>query len=92
MEEPLKAVFIDTYRDVNSPAEVQKFNVSSFLITSVTDPDPLKTVDQNKTWDRGTLSRWSSSTTTKTSTAQLRSRTLVFLLFAFTNVDQDPTL
>ena len=31
VEEPLKAVFIDTYRDVNSPAEVQKFNVS-FLV------------------------------------------------------------
>ena len=38
VEEPLKAVFIDTYRDVNSPAEVQKFNVSFLLITSVTDP------------------------------------------------------
>ena len=39
LEEPLKAVFIDTYRDVNSPAEVQKFNVSFLLITSVTDPN-----------------------------------------------------
>jgi len=48
VEEPLKAVFIDTYRDVNSPAEVQKFNAQTedlFELASNLEPFQCKDIE-----------------------------------------------